>query len=82
MPVADKLKSVKKKQIRSNIEMVRKGCINRSGCCYVHLAVLVRSIDLSEAGLFHIDFKRLDNQLTRSIYIYICMSTFPDPFLM
>jgi hypothetical protein len=50
--------------------MVRKGYMSRrTGCCYVHLAVLVRSIDLSEAGLFHTDIKSLDNQLTRSIYV-------------
>ena len=56
--------------------MIRKGCMNRrSGCSYVHLAILVRSIYLSEAVLFHTDIKSLDNQLTRSIYV--CYVLFP-----
>jgi hypothetical protein len=68
-PLTDKLKSVWKRKIRSCIELTRKGGMNRNGCCYVHLTVPVRSIDLSAACLYHTDIKRLENQLTRSIYL-------------
>jgi hypothetical protein len=59
--------------------MLRKICINEvSGYSYVHLAVLVGSIDMDRTDLFHTDVKTPRNQLTRmSVCVRACVCPLP-----
>ena len=59
--------------------MLRKICINEvRGCSYVHLAVLVGSIDVDKTDLFLTDVKTPRNQLTRTsacVRARVCVCT-------